>query len=203
MNDGKDIKHNSTTGLPGVDDAVGVPEAKWFVAIVNNRSEKADAEKLTKIGIENYVPTQTTFKVWKNGKKAKVEKVVISSIIFIHCTEEERKEIVKLPYIFRFMTNKAGTASANFGNKPLAVISDEEIKRLQFMLGQSDIPVTITDRTYRKGDKVRVIRGSLAGLEGDVLSVETDKSEVLVALEYFGCAKLQIDTVNLEIINDR
>lgn len=69
------------------------------------------------------------------------------------------------------------------------------------MLGQSDVPVTITDRPYKVGDKVRVIRGSLKGLEGEVFSTDSDKSDVMVALEFFGCAKLHIDTINLEIIN--
>lgn len=61
MNDGKDIKIGTAAIPSGVDGAVGVPEAKWFVALVNTRSEKANAERLTKMGIENYVPTQTVF----------------------------------------------------------------------------------------------------------------------------------------------
>lgn len=187
----------------GVDDAVGVPEVKWFVAIVNNRSEKINGERLAKIGIENYVPTQTTFKVWKNGKKASVDRIVIPTVIFIHCTEQQRREIVRLPYIFRFMTNKAGTTATEYLNKPLAIIPDKEINQLKFMLGQSDVPVIITDRPYKVGDKVRIIRGSLKGLEGEVFSTDSEKSEVMIALEYFGCAKLLIDTVNLEVIKNR
>lgn len=187
----------------GVDDAVGVPEVKWFVAIVNNRSEKINGERLAKIGIENYVPTQTTFKVWKNGKKASIDRIVIPTVIFIHCTEQQRREIVRLPYIFRFMTNKAGTTATEYLNKPLAIIPDKEINQLKFMLGQSDVPVIITDRPYKVGDKVRIIRGSLKGLEGEVFSTDSEKSEVMIALEYFGCAKLLIDTVNLEVIQNQ
>lgn len=182
-----------------VDSAVGVAGSYWFVAIVHYHSEKQSAEKLTKMGVETYLPTQKEIRVWKNGRKSKVDRIVIPSTIFIHCTEEERMEIVKLPFIYRFMTNKAGTASANLGNKPLAVIPDDEIERLKFMLGQSDIPVTITDRPYQVGDTVKVIRGTLAGLEGEVVDMDSSKSEVIVALEYFGCAKLQIETINLEV----
>lgn len=184
----------------GVDDAGGVPGAKWFVAIVNNRCEKAGGDKLSKIGIKNYVPIQTVYKVWRNGKKAKVDKVVIPAIIFIHCTEKERREILKLPYIFRFMTNKAGV-TPNALSKPLAVISNKEINQLKFMLGQSDIPVTITDRPYRVGDKVKIIRGGLAGLEGEVFDTGKSKSEVMITLDSIGFAKVLIDTVNLKIIN--
>lgn len=197
MAENKDTTHIVATirsDAGSIRDSVG---AKWFVAIVNNRSEKAYGEKLSKIGVENYVPTQTTLRVWKNGKKAKVERVVIPAIIFVRCTEEERREIVKLPYIFRFMTNKAG-ASGNSMNKPIAVVSDSEIEQLRFMLGQSDVAVTITEHVHKPGDKVRIIRGSLAGLEGEVFGLDANKSEVIVALECFGCAKLTIDTVNLE-----
>jgi len=198
MSEKLDIQHVSTTVPMGVDDAVGVSEAKWFVAIVNNRSEKANAERLSKMGVESYVPTQLVHRVWKNGKKAKVNKVAIPAVIFVRCTETERKELVKLPFIFRFMVNKAGAA-----NGVLAVVPDKEIDKLKFMLGQSDVPVTITNHIYKKGDKVRVIRGSLAGLEGEVFETSTGRSEVIVALEFFGCASLKIDTVNLEFINSK
>jgi len=201
MNVDKDIVYNSTAGLSGVDDAVGVEKSQWFIAILNNRSEKATAEKLKNLGIENYLPTQTVFRVWKNGKKTKIVKVVIPAVIFIHCTERERREIVALPFIFRFMTDKARGVT-NSGSKPLAIVSDEEINRLKFMLGQSDIPVTITEHSYKKGDRVRVLRGSLAGLEGEVWDLKSSQSELIVCLEHFGCAKLIIDTLNLEVISD-
>lgn len=182
-----------------VDDAVGVSISRWFVAIVNHNSEKQASEKLTKIGVVNYLPTQLEIRVWRNGRKSKVDRIVIPSAIFVHCTEEQRKEIVGLPYIFRFMTNKAGT-SKNSSNKPLAVIPDSEIERLKFMLGQSDVQVEITEVPVKKGNNVRVIRGSLVGLVGKVIDTNNAKSELIVDLEFFGCARLLIDTINLEII---
>lgn len=182
-----------------VDDAVGVAKNYWFVAIVNHNSEKQSSEKLDKMGVTNYLPTQKEIRVWRNGRKSKVDRIVIPSTIFIYCTEQRRKEIVGLPFIFRFMTNKAGSVNG-FSNKPLAIIPDYEIKRLKFMLGQSDIPVEITSKPFKTGDKVRVIRGNLKGLEGEVLDMREAKSELIVALDFFGCAKLSIDTINLERI---
>ena len=185
-----------------VDDAVGVGKSYWFVAIVNHNSEKQSSEKLLKMGVVNYLPTQKEIRVWRNGRKSKVDRIVIPSTIFIYCTEQRRKEIVGLPFIFRFMTNKAGSTKDSM-NKPLAIIPDNEIERLKFMLGQSDIPVEITEKPFKAGDKVRVVRGNLAGLEGEVMDLKESKSELIVALDFFGCAKLSIDTVNLEIINNR
>ena len=192
-------KNIVSTATDVVDDAVGVPKSYWFVAIVNHNSEKQSSEKLTKIGVINYLPTQSELRVWKNGRKSKVDRIVIPSTIFIKCTEQRRKEIVNLPYIFRFMTNKAGSVKDST-NKPLAIITDNETERLKFMLGQSDIPVEITEKPFKTGDKVRVVRGSLAGLEGEVMDLKNTKSELVVSLDFFGCAKLSIDTINLEIL---
>lgn len=180
-------------------DAVGVPKSQWFVALVANNTEKAVARRLEQLAVDHYLPVQSEHRIWKNGRKAVVTKVVIPTIIFIHCTERRRREIVQLPFIKRFMTDKAGTL-LNSVSKPLAVIPDGQIERLRFMLGQTDIPVSVTARPMRVGDKVRVIRGHLKGLEGQVLEMSNSKSEMTVAIDFIGCARLLIDTVNLEKI---
>lgn len=188
-----------STATDVVDDAVGVVKSYWFVAIVNHRSEKQASEKLSKMGVVNYLPTQAEIRVWRNGRKSRVDRIVIPSTIFINCTEQRRREIVNLPFVLRFLTNKAGSIKGST-NKPLAIISDNEIDRLKFILGQSDTPVEIKEKPFKTGDKVRVTRGTLAGLEGEVLNIRNANSELIVGLNFFGCAKLSIETVNLEII---
>ena len=177
-----------------------MPKNCWFVAILKHNTERQSSEKLNKLGVENYLPTQTEIRVWRNGRKSKVDRVVIPSTLFVYCTEQKRKELVNLPFIFRFMTNKAGSANTGTSGKPLAIIPDKQIERLKFMLGQSDLPVEITSKPFNVGDKVRVIRGKLKGLEGEVCDLKSTKSELVVALNFFGCAKLSIDTIDLEII---
>ncbi len=86
-----------------VDDAVGVEKSYWFVAIVNHNSEKRSSEKLNNMNIENYLPTQTELRVWRNGRKAKVDRIVIPSIIFVYCTEQKRKGIVGLHVRLNFI----------------------------------------------------------------------------------------------------
>lgn len=192
------------TAVPdGVDGAVGVAKSHWFVAIVNSKSEKMVAERLDKLGIRNYLPIQSEIRIWKNGRKAKVDRVVIPATIFIHCTEKHRKEIVQLPYINRFMTDKAAATSVGCFRKPIATIPDAQIKTLKFMLGNSDTPINISQTNFKAGDKVRVLRGSLIGLEGEVTDMSKDKSELIVRLDIFGCAHLTIDTVNLELIGQQ
>ena len=200
MSENQDIAKKATPVLSETDDAVGVPKAKWFIAIVNNRHEKKYAKILTQMGIENYVPVQNRLRIYACGKKKHVDYVVIPSVIFVHCTECERKNnIVTLPFINRFMTNNAGMSTSSV-NKPLAIVSDKEIDRLKFMLEQSDTPVEICQRPYLKGDKVKIIRGSLQGLEGNVIDNKQAKTELIISLEFFGYARIHIDTKNLELV---
>lgn len=183
----------------GVGDAVGVEKRKWFVAIVNNNTEKTVQERLNKMNHETYVAKQKILRIWKNGKRTTVDKVVISGIVFIRCTERERRDIVAMPFINRFLTNKAGT-SINGLSKPLATISQSQIDTLKFMLGQSDVPVSFIDTPFRVLDKVVVVRGNLCGLKGEVIESGKNKSEVIVRIDILGSAKVTIDTVNLQRI---
>jgi len=176
-----------------------VDKKKWYIAIVNNRSELKAAESLDKIGVENYVPVQNRIRILKSGKKVNRPKIVIPAKVFVRCTEtERRKEIVRLPYIFRFMTNRAAGNSTL--TKPVCIVPEHEIELLRFMLCQSDIPVDITEGSYARGDLVRISRGSLQGLEGEVIETHPGKSELIVRLDTLGCATLTIDTASLKKI---
>lgn len=184
----------------GVGDAVGVDIRRWYVAIVNNNSERVVEERLQKLNYETYVAKQTVFRVWKNGRKAKVDKILLPSLVFVKCTGKERLQIVTLPYINRFMTNRAGR-SVNSLSKPLAIIPQKQIDTLRFMLGQSDIPVSMTDAPYRVHDRVVVLRGCLKGLEGEVFQTVEGKSELIIRIDVLGCAKMLIDTKEIERIS--
>lgn len=194
--DGRVAKETIETGH-----TVGMPMSYWFVAIVKNNTEKSVLGKLKSAGYKCYVPLQEELRVWKNGKKSLIERVVIPTMVFIHCTEAERKTIVALPYILRFMTNRASSSAAS-GYKPLATIPDAQINKLMFMVGNSDTPVTFSSTIYRKGDLVRVIRGRLAGLEGEVKTVDDKRSEIIVNLDCLGNASLTIDTIDVERIDN-
>lgn len=191
---------NSVVTVPsGVGSAVGVAKSNWFVAVVKNNTEKAVMERMLKLGYECYVPIQKEIRIWRNGKRAIVDRVVIPSLVFIHCTEAVRRDVVSLPFIIRFLTNRAGSSPEGL-NKPLAIIPDSQIRTLQFMVGNSDTPVTFTPCIYRQGDKIRVIRGNLKGLEGEVQVVDDRHSELSVVIGLLGSAKLTIDTVDVELI---
>lgn len=175
-------------------DAVGVP-ASWYVAIVRHNTEKASAERLSEAGYTTYLPTQRDVRVWRNGRRAIVTRVVIPTMIFVRCTEAERRQIVMLPYISRFLSDRA--SGRGIGN--VARIPDRQIQTLRFMLGQSDKPVYLVS-DFRKGDRVKVVRGALKGLEGSIIKTPEGASMLTVGIDYLGCARVEIEPSDVKLV---
>lgn len=188
-----------STAVPmGVDGAVGVPEEKWFVAIVNPRHEKSVAEKLVNLGCSAYVATQSELHVWKNGRRKMVDRVVIPSVVFVKCTEATRREIVTLPFILRFMVNRS-CRTESLG-RSLAVIPEEQISRLKFMLGQSDEPVDFVPTAFHVNENVRVIRGYFNGLTGEIMKDSDGSHLLVVGLSILGGAVVHVKPQDVEKI---
>lgn len=195
MNTDTDCLHSAAV-TPVIDGAVGVSDLNWYVAIVNARHEKVVAEKLTVLGIENYVALQNELRIYKNGRRKTVARVVIPSVVFIRCTEQERRQAVQLPFIYRFMVNRS--ARPNGLTRPVAIVPSAQIDKLKFMLGQSDIPVEFDPEIYRVNDAVRVIRGSLRGLQGEVCQNPDGSHTLIISLPLLGGAKVRINPLDIE-----
>lgn len=63
--------NNSNAG-----DAVGIPNKHWFVAIVNNNSEKVYGKRIKELDYESYVPVQKETHHWRNGKVKTIDHIM-------------------------------------------------------------------------------------------------------------------------------
>lgn len=187
------------------DGAVGVPKAAkngkhWYIAVVNNNSEKLCCERLlariasqpdSEKDYEVYVAAQKEMRTWRNGRRKLVERIIFPTLVFIRCTDlMRRKEIVFLPYIKRFMVNIAG--SPENGHRPVAVIPDQQMRSLMRMVCDAESDVTIDPRPLRRGEKVRVNGGKLMGLEGYVLQCPDNSTSLVIDIGILGSAKVNI-----------
>ena len=55
---------------------------RWLVAIVRIYHEKKTSERLTKMGVENFLPTQQEVHKWSDRRKV-VDRVVLPMMIFV------------------------------------------------------------------------------------------------------------------------
>ena len=197
----------SGPSAPKADDAVGVlkceenqikDERKWFVAMVNNRSEKKTAQSVQKMGYVTFVPIQREKHEWRDGRKKEVDRILIPAVVFVRCTEDERKKVVNHPSIKRFMVDQ--TRKKSDGRHPIAVIPDHQMQTFQRVLDKAREPVTIEPMPLNVGDKVRVMNGHLEGIEGKVLQQSSGNTFLIIEIELLGCAKLKIDSRELRLL---
>ena len=144
--------------------------------------EKKTAERLKTMGVEYYLPIQSEIRQWSDRRK-RVDRLVIPMMIFVHVTPQERPLPLTLQAISRYMVLR--------GESRPAVIPEEQMERFRFMLDYSPEAVEICSTPLAAGDAVKVIKGPLAGLEGELVMIG-GKSKVAVRLDMLGCAHVDM-----------
>lgn len=64
----------------------------------------------------------------------------------------------------------------------LLIVPDKQMRDFMFLLDFSDSTVEVINEELKRGDRVRVIKGPLIGLEGELLRIKGHK-RVIVRLE--------------------
>jgi len=177
--------------------AVGVQKRDWVIAVVKNNTELLCQKRLSEQGYEAYVPTQEKVVLDSKGRKKIATSILIPAKVIVRVTENERKEVVKLPYIIRYMTDRVKRPD-KYGRHPIATISDEQIGKLKFVLFNTKETVTIESSSICKGEEMKVVRGCLMGLKGFVKEISNNQVLLHVDFGILGTTKVTIDLANIE-----
>lgn len=141
--------------------AVENGEVRWYIAECKPTKEKLVRTMLQKANYEVYVASRVEEKVYANRTRHTKEAVLISGKVFVRTTEDHLMPIM-LGYssVWRFMMNRAAQG------RSYAFVSDQEMQQLQYILGKATNPVHITADSLQVNQRIKVMRGALAGLEG-------------------------------------
>ena len=164
----------------------------WIAALVQMCTEQKVSTKLNKLGITNYVPTQTEIHQWSDRKK-KVERIVIPMVVFVFVDKDIEKQLRTYSFIYKFISYP--------GQKEAAIIPDEQIEHLKFMLNNADSTVEVSNTIYEIGDEIEIVRGPLKGLHGELCYFEKDKPMIGVYLELLGYACVNINISDIKSRN--
>lgn len=163
----------------------------WLVVCVQSNREKKTYERLKVLGYDSFLPLQEETHRWSDRSK-KVQRVVIPMVVFVRISPSERIPVLRLPSVSRFMVLR--------GESTPAIIPDAQMERFRFMLDYSPEAVEICSTPLAAGDAVKVIKGPLAGLEGELVMIG-GKSKVAVRLDMLGCAHVDMPIGYVERIN--
>ena len=141
--------------------AVDNGSARWYIAECKPTKERTIRTMLTNANYEVYVASRVEEVVYKSRNRRKKEKVVIPGKVFVR-TEKNKLMDILLGYtsVYRFMINRSTEA------RSYAFVPDDQMQQLQYMLGHAENPVLLTADHLQLDQKVKVMRGALAGLEG-------------------------------------
>lgn len=161
---------------------------RWLAAYVKMHHEKRVRERLSELKIENFLPVQTEVRQWSDRKK-RVEQVLIPMMIFVHVDTEEQRTVLTHSSVLRYLVLRGEHAPAE--------IPEEQMNRFRFMLDFSEFPISFNTTGLQLGEKVRVVKGPLSGLEGELVTVD-GKSNIIVRISQLGCASVEINASMVE-----
>ena len=135
---------------------------QWFVARTRDKQELAIGKKLKTLDVEHFLPTRREIRQLKDRRK-EVEVPVIRNLIFIHATKQEAIDL----------HNKQGLAIFYLSDRckrGMLIVPDKQMQDFIQVMNLNPDAVSFDGEQVMPGDKVRVVKGDLCGVEGEVTS---------------------------------
>lgn len=157
---GNKLKYNYMQGI----------NINWFAAKTRYGQEVGIKERLEKMGIEHFIPTEDR----KNARGNITRRAMIPNLVFVRDTKVNACNLkatygLPLNYMFDHATHL------------MLVVPDKQMDDFQRVFSQGLEDGGLMDIPVGLGDGVRVKRGALKGVEGHVLELQ-GKSYVVVGL---------------------
>lgn len=159
-------------------------QASWYAVYTASRAEKRVQERLNEAKIVNYLPLRVVERKWSDRVK-RVEVPLISGYIFVYVSKSD----------FLTVLSTLGVVSFLKGFGIPAVIPDKQIQGLRIMNDHAE-EVEMVEMDIPVGTIVRVVRGKLTGLEGELIE-SIGKHRILIRLQNLGCA---LTTISLSCV---
>ena len=164
----------------------------WFAARTRCGAELSVAGRLDRLGVERFVPTQTHR---RTRGAATYERAVIPALVFLRTTKRRACQLANeesLPV--RYLIDPA--------TRSLLVVPDKQMEDFRRVLDLSTDEGGLIDRPLELGERVRVTKGVLAGVEGFVLELR-GRTYVVVRLLDSWFAKASVPRAWLEPVGTR
>jgi transcriptional antiterminator NusG len=172
--------------------AQAVESPRWYALYTRGRHEAKVASHLDSRSIETFLPVHRLDVQWSDRRKT-VVRPIFSSYVFARFRESELPQVL----------STRGLVTIIRAGGRLAAIPDEEIENVRrFADAVSDHRIVPERETLiEAGDRVRVLTGPFAGIEG-VAVLRRGRRRLLVSLSTVG-EKLAVDLdgASLQVID--
>ncbi|WP_099292524.1 MULTISPECIES: UpxY family transcription antiterminator [unclassified Butyricimonas] len=146
----------------------------WYVAYTRVNQELFIKKKLDELGIENFLPREEQVRDTPLGRRT-IRVLLIHGMIFIRTDK-----VTSFSLINEHSLNIVYLKDIE-GRRSL-IVPDKQMEDFMFLLDFSPAGIEILNKDLKRGDRVRVIKGPLLGLEGELVRLRGHK-RVVIRLE--------------------
>jgi transcription antitermination factor NusG len=162
---------------------------RWFAVVTTPQHEKAAFRYLDVNGIETFLPTYESSRVWKNRQKVTLELPLFPTYLFVRIDQEERTRVLRTPGVRQLVGNS---------REPLSV-ADREIEFLRTSLLEKKAE---PHAGLIAGQRVRVKSGPMQGVEGWLVRKSSGWRFILTVQLIHHQVAVEVDASMLEPIVD-
>ena len=146
----------------------------WYVAHTRVNQELWIKKKLDELGIENFLPQEEQVRETPLGRKT-IRVLLIHGMIFIRTDKATSFSLVN-EYALNIIYLK------DIEGHHTLIVPDKQMEDFMFLLDFSPDGIEILNKDLKRGDRVRVIKGPLQGLMGELVRLRRHK-RVVIRLE--------------------
>jgi len=148
-------------------------EYKWYAVYTKSRSEKKVANLLSREHIEVYLPLKKSLRQWSDRKKL-IEEPLIRSYVFVKISEKEYYSVLNTPGVIKYVS---------FEGKAAPIGEWQIIALRKVVAGANDYE--LSSENYKKGHKVKITSGAMAGVTGEVVEIRGNK-KFIIRIDHIG-----------------
>ena len=161
----------------------------WFAARTRDKQEFTVRKSLDRL--DYYLPTRFVISQLKYRRK-RSEVPVIRNLVFVHSTKQTACDISNIYNVPLFYMKDLSTHS-------MLVVPDKQMEDFMFVMDLNPDGVSLDSEILTVGHKVKVIKGELSGIEGEV-AIEANKTYVVIRIKDLLTASVKVPKSYLKII---
>lgn len=138
----------------------------WYAVFTVPQCEKSAVKHLALRGVESFLPTYETTRVWKNRQRVNLILPLFPTYLFVHINPGERARVLQSPGVLQIV----GTS------RTAIPIPSPEIEFLRSSLYSRKLEPY---REFVVGEKVRLKSGAMRGVSGTLVRKGSDMRFVL------------------------
>ena len=143
----------------------------WYAAYTRVNQELVIKKKLDELGVENYLPQEERVRETPLGRK-KIRVILIHGMIFIRTDKTTSFSLINDHGLnIVYLKDIEGRHSL--------IVPDKQMHDFMFLLDFSPSGIEVLNKNLKRGDRVRVIKGPLLGLEGELVRLMGHKRVVI------------------------